>query len=95
MQFQMMLHFNRYQPDIKVAKSNSLLVANRLFFFLKKDYEGNPAKAYIIYDYETRIQIAFSYEKDKIESLLYNLFERDGVIDDLDTFFKGLPSEKK
>ena len=93
MQFHMMLHFNKYQPDIKVTKSNSLLVADRLFFFIKKDFEGKPVKGYVIYDYETKIQLSFAYEKEEIEPMLYRMFEREGVIDDLDSFFKGLLNE--
>jgi hypothetical protein len=37
--------------------------------------------------------LAFAYEKEEIEPMLYRMFEREGVIDNLDSFFKGLLNE--
>jgi hypothetical protein len=86
----MTLHFHRYEPNVKLTKANSALVNDRVFFFLKKDYTGKAVKCYIVYDYETKIQVGFFWNKEDIVSGLERIFKKEKISNKLDMLFRKL-----
>lgn len=85
----MNLHFNRYEPEIKrLTKVNSLLVNGRLFYIVKKDNTGKAVKCFCVYDYKTKVQIGFYWDKTTIEDNLIKVFKKERIYDILDLFFE-------
>jgi len=84
-------HFSKYEPEIKkLTKSNSLLVNGRLFYIVKKDNKGKASKYYVVYDYETKIQLGFFFDKETIEEKLITIFKKENILDKLDMFFERI-----
>lgn len=62
---------NIYQLEFsKPTRSNSIVIHDRVIMLMKKDYEGKSAKIYIAYDYKTKKQLTFHFDKDKLIEVL-------------------------
>ena len=73
---------NIYQQEFsKLTKANSCIINGRIIVILKKDYEGKACSAYVAYDYKTKKQLLFSFNKDDLISKLKALGERFNEID--------------
>lgn len=85
----MKTEFVKYKPEInRITKKNSILVNGRLFYITKKDYTGKAVPCYVVYDYETKIQLAWFWDKDKIEDKLTRILKKERIYDKLDLFFE-------
>lgn len=73
---------NIYQQEFsKLTKANSCIINGRIIVILKKDYEGKVCSVYVAYDYKTKKQLLFSFNKDDLISKLKALGERFNEID--------------
>lgn len=62
---------NIYQGTFsKLTKANSALVNGRVIVILKKQYDGKASDCYIAYDYKTKKQLTYHFEKDKLIEVL-------------------------
>ena len=65
----------------RLTKANSCIINGRIIVILKKDYEGKACNVYVAYDYKTKKQLLFSFNKDDLISKLKALGERFNEID--------------
>lgn len=78
---------NKYELDFsKPTKSNSVVIGNRTIIINKKDKDGLSVKCYVAWDYKSKIQLAFSDDKDKLilfllgkESDIEEIFNEKGL----------------
>ncbi len=54
----------------KITKANSSVINGRLIYISKKDSSGNQTKIYIAFDYESKIQLGFYSDKEKLIDML-------------------------
>ena len=61
----------KYQLDIKkLSKANSTAISGRVIYIVKKDHTGKSSKFFFAYDYETKVQLHFDLDKDKLIEFL-------------------------
>jgi len=68
--------YSKYKPDIgKLTKANSTVADGRVIYIVKKDSEGKSGKfiPYVAYDYKTRVQLTFDFDKSKLIERLNKL----------------------
>jgi hypothetical protein len=54
-----------YEPDIKrVTKANSFIAGGRTVYVVKKSPEGKALKGYAVYDKDTKILLAYHWDKE-------------------------------
>ena len=73
----------RYKEELsKPTKANSFIHMGRVIILLGKDVDGKALKvksgvksktAYIAYDYKTRLQLAYHYDKDFLKDYIKEL----------------------
>lgn len=63
----------------KITKANSFVIHGRLIYVSKKDALGIATKVYIAFDYETKLQLGFSPNKEKLFDMLTRMLTADVV----------------
>ena len=48
---------------VKLRSNTSTMVGERLYYIVKKNYDGTTANLYVAYDYESGIKTAFHHDK--------------------------------
>ena len=74
---------NIYQQEFsKLTRVNSCIIGERIIVILKKDSEGKACSVYVAYDYKTKKQLLFDFDKEILINKLKSLEGRFNEIED-------------
>ena len=65
----------------KLTRANSFIASGRIIIVLKKQHDGKPSDCYVAYDYKTKKQLTFHWEKDRLIEVVKRLGDRLNELD--------------